>query len=312
MRTPVGYSRSNARSFMHSSPAWDPRAVTFTAWAHTGDATIATPGAPTPMPRTTRASNTGRLRLMVNPPQAAGRSPSGVATRSVVSESSLDGPPVLGDVHPVALRIADPALGHRPEDIRLRLRIGRLHDALDVVDLEAEVIDAPRLLGPADEGNAHEAIGEVDGPVGPAVLLLQTEDLLVVVRGGFAVLNVEGDVPDPRLGHGSTSTWCPTGSITLRGRAAAAQVPEAPVQRPGHQRVARALAPDVMAEAADQGGQRVERAIGPVQALGQPLGRHLPRSDHGLEQVEPGPQARVLPGLVQEPPVGSVTLEQAG
>src|SRR5919108_3429186 len=98
-------------------------------------------------------------------------------------------------------------------------------------------------------------------------------------------------------------------SISLRGRRPFAQMPEAPVQCPRHQRVAGALPPQVMAEAPGQGRERVEGAVRPAQSLCQSFRRHLSGTDHRLEQVEPRPVARLLPRLVEESALGPGTVE---
>src|SRR5207244_6791136 len=45
--------------------------------------------------------------------------------------------------------------------------------------------------------------------VGPTVLLLQAEDLLVVIGQPFTIADIECDVSDPRFRHGHLdSRWC--------------------------------------------------------------------------------------------------------
>src|SRR5262249_4377206 len=93
----------------------------------------------------------------------------------------LNWPAMLGDVRAIPFRIADPALRDRAERVRLRGRLRRIRDGLGALDLEAEVVDAPRLIRARDQRDAHEAVGEINRAVGPAGLLLQAQDLLVGV-----------------------------------------------------------------------------------------------------------------------------------
>src|SRR5207253_9315602 len=83
-----------------------------------------------------------------------------------------------------------------------RGRLRRSRDGAGALDLEAEVLDAPPLIRARDQGDAHESVGQIDRAVGPTVLLLQAEDLLVVIGQPFAIADIECDVSDPRFRHG--------------------------------------------------------------------------------------------------------------
>src|SRR6059036_1450483 len=136
-----------------------------------------------------------------------------------------DRPAVFGDVHAIPFRIADPALRDRAERVRFRGRLRRIRDGAGALDLEAEVVDAPRLICARDQGDAHEAVGQIDRAVGPAILLLQAEDLLVVVGEPFAVADVERDVPDPWFRHGHLDGMSAVQRLLGASRYAAATKP---------------------------------------------------------------------------------------
>src|SRR5207249_5585836 len=136
-----------------------------------------------------------------NPPTSA--PPAEPSSRSSAqAPMELHRPAMFGDVHAVALGIADPALGDRTERVRLRGRLRRVRDGAGALDLEAEVIDSPRLIRARDQGDTHEAVGQIDRAVGATALLLKAEALLVVIGQPFTIADIERDVSDPRFRHG--------------------------------------------------------------------------------------------------------------
>lgn len=121
--------------------------------------------------------------------------------RAVHRSGSLDRPAVLGDVHPVPLRVLDPALGDRAEGIVLGLGLGDLFDRLYALDLKSEMMDSPRMPVGADQRHIDESVGKIDGAVGSARLLLHAENPFVIIRRLFPIPEVDRYVANPRLFH---------------------------------------------------------------------------------------------------------------
>src|SRR5262249_28327933 len=113
----------------------------------------------------------------------------------------LDGPAVRGDIHPVAFWIAYPALGYGAKGVRFCFGLRRLFYRRYILDLEPKVVDAPGQLWPADQGYAHETIGQVDSAVGAPVFFLQTEHACIVLSEFLPILDVERDMSDAWFIH---------------------------------------------------------------------------------------------------------------
>src|SRR6266705_3208646 len=101
--------------------------------------------------------------------------------QALFPDSLLDGPAVCGDIHPVAFRVAYPTLCHGPKGVGFCLGLRCLFDRWHILHLETEVVDPPGQFWPADQRNAHETIGQVDGAVGTPVFFLQTEHACIVL-----------------------------------------------------------------------------------------------------------------------------------
>ena len=107
-----------------------------------------------------------------------------------------DRPSMFGGVDSVSLGIFDPAFGHRTEDIGFSGGLRCLFDLLYAIDLKPKMMDTPGESVRIDQREIHKAVGEIDRPVLSPMFFLQSENLLVVLRAFFRVLDVYGNMPD--------------------------------------------------------------------------------------------------------------------
>ena len=70
-----------------------------------------------------------------------------------------DRPPMLGNIDAVAFDVFDPALGNRPVGVVFGFRVGNFLDLLDAIDLEAKMMNPPRIFVAMDESEIEMAVG---------------------------------------------------------------------------------------------------------------------------------------------------------